>query len=274
MPRRTEERANRSFTSLTRRPSVDGDRTSDDLQPSPKVMKHHLQIQLAKARVDELARDAANRRLISNPQTRRATHRPHRLGAWSAFTVVAGIIGLALFASAAPSPLYADYAARWHFSTPVLTVVFAAYALGALTALLLVGRLSDDLGRRPLLAAGLAGLLGAMLLFALARSWSGYWPRVASRVRCCVSGGSAAHAALTASRISARPLAVPVTPVIVPSSVNSSAYALASRALALSSRRATSSRISSRSAPVRVTDLGVSTPRSGLRSARQAPAWG
>ena len=133
-------------------------------------MKHHLQIQLAKARTDELARDAASWRLISNPQTSRATHRPHQLGAWSAFTLVAGIIGLALFASAAPSPLYADYAARWHFSTPVLTVVFAAYALGALTALLLVGRLSDDLGRRPLLAAGLAGLLVAMLLFALARS--------------------------------------------------------------------------------------------------------
>ena len=80
------------------------------------------------------------------------------------------IVGLALFASATPSPLYADYAARWHFSSPMLTVVFAAYALGALTALLLAGRLSDDLGRRPLLAAGLAGLLGAMLLFAFARS--------------------------------------------------------------------------------------------------------
>ena len=46
---------------------------------------------------------------------------------------------------------------------------------------------------------------------------------VAFSVRCCVSGGSAAHSALTASRISARPVAAPVTPVIVPSSVNSSA---------------------------------------------------
>jgi predicted MFS family arabinose efflux permease len=100
----------------------------------------------------------------------RAAHQPHQLRAWSGFAWVAGIVVLALFASATPSPLYADYAARWHFSTPMLTVVFAAYALGALTALLLAGRLSDDLGRRPLLAVGLAVLLGAMLLFAFARS--------------------------------------------------------------------------------------------------------
>ncbi len=133
-------------------------------------MNPHLHNQLANARAHELAREVGPRRLISQTETPRAAGQPHRLAASSAFTVVAGIVGLALFASAAPSPLYADYAARWHFSTPMLTVVFAAYALGALTALLFGGRLSDDLGRRPLLAAGLAGLLGAMLLFAFARS--------------------------------------------------------------------------------------------------------
>ncbi len=100
----------------------------------------------------------------------RAPHQPRQLRAWSAFALVAGVVLLALFASATPSPLYAEYAARWHFSSPMLTIVFAAYALGALTALPLAGRLSDDLGRRPLLTAGLAGLLGAMLLFAFARS--------------------------------------------------------------------------------------------------------
>src|SRR5919204_3435770 len=71
------------------------------------------------------------------------------------FALVAGIIALALFASATPSPLYADYAARWHFSTPVLTSVYAVYAIGVLVALLLTGRLSDEVGppagaaRRP-----------------------------------------------------------------------------------------------------------------------------
>jgi MFS family permease len=52
----------------------------------------------------------------------------------------------------------------------MLTVVFGAYAFGALAALLLAGRLSDEFGRRPLLAAGLSALLGAMLLFSFARS--------------------------------------------------------------------------------------------------------
>lgn len=93
-----------------------------------------------------------------------------RLGARSSFAVAAAVIGLALFASATPSPLYALYQERWHFSTPVLTLVFAVYNFGVLAALLLVGRISDDVGRRPVLGMSLAGLLVAGLLFALARS--------------------------------------------------------------------------------------------------------
>jgi len=154
-------------------------------------MNHRLHNQLAAARVDELARRAAQQRPIA-PSHRHVG----RLPAWSAFILVAAIVGLALFASAAPSPLYADYAARWHFSTPMLTVVFATYAVGALSALLLVGRLSDDLGRRPLLAAGLVGLLVAMLLFALARSVE--WLLAARLVQGVATGTvlSAAGAAL------------------------------------------------------------------------------
>ncbi len=116
----------------------------------------------------------------------RAPHQPGQRRAWSAFALIAGVVLLALFASATPSPLYADYAARWHFSTPMLTIVFATYALGALTALLLAGRLSDDLGRRPLLTAGLAGLLGAMLLYAFARSVE--WPLAARLVQGVATG--------------------------------------------------------------------------------------
>jgi MFS family permease len=86
------------------------------------------------------------------------------------FALVAGIIALALFASATPSPLYADYAATWHFSTPVLTAVYAVYAVGVLTTLLLIGRLSDELGRRPVLIGALIALLFATVLFMLAQS--------------------------------------------------------------------------------------------------------
>jgi MFS family permease len=86
------------------------------------------------------------------------------------FALVAGIIALALFASATPSPLYADYAASWHFSTPVLTAVYAVYAVGVLTTLLLIGRLSDEVGRRPVLIGALVALLFATVLFMLAQS--------------------------------------------------------------------------------------------------------
>ena len=86
------------------------------------------------------------------------------------FALVAGIIALALFASATPTPLYADYAASWDFSTPVLTAVYAVYAIGVLTTLLLIGRLSDEVGRRPVLIGSLLALLVATVLFMVAQS--------------------------------------------------------------------------------------------------------
>lgn len=86
------------------------------------------------------------------------------------FAAVAAVIGVALFASATPSALYSVYAARWHFSTPVLTLVYGIYAIGVLASLLLVGGLSDQLGRRPVLLGSLTALLAAMGVFALAHS--------------------------------------------------------------------------------------------------------
>src|SRR5215813_7092498 len=104
------------------------------------------------------------RRKDSSPVPRR------QLPPTPAFLLVAFIIGLALFASATPTPLYGLYQAEWHFSTPVLTLIYAVYAFGVLTALLLVGRISDDLGRRPVLVLALAGLALSAVLFTLADS--------------------------------------------------------------------------------------------------------
>jgi predicted MFS family arabinose efflux permease len=93
-----------------------------------------------------------------------------RLGPSTAFAVVAVTIGTALFASSAVTPLYDLYQARWHFSSLVLTLVYAVYAIGVLVSLLLVGRVSDDLGRRPVLLVALGALAVAMVLFATAGS--------------------------------------------------------------------------------------------------------
>ncbi|WP_084270379.1 MFS transporter [Patulibacter minatonensis] len=87
-----------------------------------------------------------------------------------AYWLMAAIIGLALFASATPSPLYATYRAEWGFSPFVLTAIFAVYAIGVLGALLVAGRISDDVGRRPVLIGSLAVLLVSTGMFVVADS--------------------------------------------------------------------------------------------------------
>ncbi len=88
----------------------------------------------------------------------------------AAYALVAGVIGLALFASATPSPLYATYRDLWGFSPVVLTLVYATYAIGVLAALILAGRVSDDVGRRPVLLAALGTLMAATVVFMFADS--------------------------------------------------------------------------------------------------------
>jgi hypothetical protein len=83
----------------------------------------------------------------------------------ASFWLVAGVLFLLFFAAAAPSPLYGVYQARWRFSATTLTAVFAAYALLLLVTLLVFGSVSDYLGRRRVILAGLAMAAGATGLF-------------------------------------------------------------------------------------------------------------
>jgi MFS family permease len=87
-----------------------------------------------------------------------------------AYALVAGVIGLALFASGTPSPLYGTYRELWGFSPVVLTLVYATYAFGVLAALILAGRISDEVGRRPVLLVALATLMLTTVLFMVADS--------------------------------------------------------------------------------------------------------
>ena len=86
----------------------------------------------------------------------------------TAFWILAVIFGALLFASAVPSPLYVVYQQQWDFSEITLTSIFAVYALALLGALLVVGSISDHIGRRPTLLAALAVEAVAMLAFATA----------------------------------------------------------------------------------------------------------
>lgn len=71
-------------------------------------------------------------------------------------------------ASSAPTPLYHLYQQAWGFSAAMLTMIFAVYALTLLVALLIVGSLSDYLGRRPVIFSALLLEIVSMLLFIFA----------------------------------------------------------------------------------------------------------
>src|SRR5512133_4224684 len=129
-----------------------------------------------------------------NPPASTAAHRT--LSPRIAYGLAGAIIGLALFASGTPSPIYGIYRELWGFSPLVLTLVYATYAFGVLAALLLGGRVSDDVGRRPVLLTALATLMGATVLFMLADSV--VWLFVARGVQGLATGAAlgAASAAL------------------------------------------------------------------------------
>ena len=78
-----------------------------------------------------------------------------RLSRPAAFWSVATLLVLLLAASGVPSPLYRVYQARFGFGPGLLTTVFGIYAIALLAALLVVGSLSDHVGRRPVLVAAL-----------------------------------------------------------------------------------------------------------------------
>ncbi|MFI0186066.1 MFS transporter [Streptomyces sp. NPDC017082] len=86
----------------------------------------------------------------------------------ASFGLDASILVALLAASSAPTPLYPLYQDRWGLSALAVTVVFSAYSLALLSALLTTGALSDRLGRRPVLASALGAQAVAMVLLASA----------------------------------------------------------------------------------------------------------
>src|SRR4051795_1014281 len=82
--------------------------------------------------------------------------RPALSTSWS-FRAAAGIAFLVFAANAAVSPLYRIYQAEFGFSATTLTLLFAVYIAVLLLTLLLLGSISDYVGRRPVMVGGLAG---------------------------------------------------------------------------------------------------------------------
>src|ERR1700729_4490396 len=93
-----------------------------------------------------------------------------RSGGWTlpraaGFWVLAVAFMMLFFASAAASPLYGVYQARFNFSTTTLTAVFAVYVLVLLVTLLFFGSVSDYLGRLPVIITALVFSMAACAVF-------------------------------------------------------------------------------------------------------------
>jgi MFS family permease len=86
-------------------------------------------------------------------------------------TVTAVITAMTFAASgAAPTPLYHQYQESFGLTPFTITIIFAAYVLSLLAALLTVGSLSDYVGRRPAILAALALNVVSMAMFMAADS--------------------------------------------------------------------------------------------------------
>jgi MFS family permease len=86
------------------------------------------------------------------------------------FPLLAYAFAAIMLGTTLPTPIYALYAQNMHFAVLTTTVIFSAYAIGVLTALLLFGRWSDAVGRRPVLIAGAVAAIASAAVFLVADS--------------------------------------------------------------------------------------------------------
>jgi MFS family permease len=97
-----------------------------------------------------------------------ARSRTTELTGAAAVAAVAAMIGVLFAGSTLVTPLYVIYQEQWGFSRITLTLIYAAYVVGNLAALLVFGRLSDHIGRRRTAVPVMAVAIVSALVFLLA----------------------------------------------------------------------------------------------------------
>jgi MFS family permease len=89
-----------------------------------------------------------------------------------AFGLLAYSFAAIMVGTTLPTPMYALYGQQMHFAVLTTTVIYATYAGGVLFALLVFGRWSDAIGRRPVLLAGVVAAVASAAVFLVADSVS------------------------------------------------------------------------------------------------------
>jgi MFS family permease len=112
--------------------------------------------------------------------------RKARLTRRTGFIVAAYAFAVTMLGTTLPTPLYGLYQEQFGFSELMVTVIFATYAAGVIAALLLFGRLSDEIGRRGALLPGLALSALSAVAFLLA---DGLAPLLLGRLLSGLSAG-------------------------------------------------------------------------------------
>lgn len=132
------------------------------------------------------------------------------------FTGVAYAFAVAMLGTTLPTPLYVLYERKFGFGSLGTTVIYAVYAGGVLATLLLAGRLSDRIGRRRMLLAGLAASAASAVVFAVDGSVAALF---AGRALSGLSAG-AFTATATVALVELAPAARRATATLVATGVN------------------------------------------------------
>jgi len=150
----------------------------------------------------------------------------HRLGFWS---VAFAFLTVMAF-STVPSPLYGIYQQRDGFSSFTITLIYGAYAIGVVAALLLAGHVSDWHGRRRVLLPAVALSIVSTIVFLAWRDVPGL---VVARIVNGLSVGVVAATAtawLTELHVTGRPDASPMRAQLIATGVNLGGLGLGSLA--------------------------------------------
>lgn len=155
-------------------------------------------------------------------ERRRRERLGHRAGFWG--VTAAFVVGMAF--STIPTPLWGLYRAQDGFSTLWVTVAFAAYAVGVVVSLFLVGHVSDWVGRTRVLVPALLLEAAAAVLFLF---WTSLPGLVVARVLTGLGVGmitATATAHLAELHAVARPDGGPTRPGVVAVAANLGGLAL------------------------------------------------
>jgi predicted MFS family arabinose efflux permease len=112
----------------------------------------------------------------------------------SGFWVVAFAFLIVMAFATLPSPLYGIYKVRDHLSSFTITVIYAIFAAGTITALLAETRIAARVGRRGVMLGAVAIMMAAAGLLA---AWKGLPVLLIGRLLTGVAAGLAAGTAIT-----------------------------------------------------------------------------